>query len=148
MSFAKDIKATPLLEDALHAGLGALRAVDKAHVKKGGATRLLGSVDIDSALHDAEPNAARWDYLIGEQLGKQERLHWVEVHPASGTGNIGEIERKLAWLTNWMRSTTLVTYPKRIVWVASGKSSFNSRHPALKTLASRGLVYAGGQLTI
>ena len=148
MSFAMDIKATPHLEEALHAGLGALRAADKTHVKQGDTTRLLGSVDIDSALHDAEPNAARWDYLIGEQLGNQERLHWVEVHPASGMGNIGEIERKLAWLTHWMRGTTLVTYPKRIVWVASGKSSFNSRHPALKTLASRGLVYAGGQLSI
>ena len=148
MSFAKDVKATPHLEDALHAGLGALRGVDKAHITKGKATRLSGSVDIDSSLQAADPGGARWDYVIGEQRGQQEHLHWVEVHPASGTGNIGEMEKKLIWLAKWMRGTKLAAFPRRIVWVASGKSAFNSRHPDVKKLATRGLEYAGGQLTL
>ncbi|MSQ70034.1 MAG: hypothetical protein EXR27_01930 [Betaproteobacteria bacterium] len=111
-------------------------------------TKLLGSVNVDAALKVTQPDAARWDYVIGQKQGNADHLLWIEVHPAAGIGNIGELEAKLSWLSAWMRATPLAPYPRQIVWIASGRSAFNSRHPALRTLANRGLRFAGGYLTI
>ncbi|MCC6145261.1 MAG: hypothetical protein DPW12_10575 [Rhodocyclaceae bacterium] len=148
MSFADDIKSLPVLAGALCKGLSALRPADRRHITKRQSTRLAGSVDLDSALKAAEPAAPRWDYVIGELRQAGERLHWVEVHPANGTSHIGEMAKKLAWLHDWMRKTPLHGYERRIVWAASGRSAFNSRHPALKGLANQGLAFAGGRVTI
>jgi len=148
MSFSTDVKTTPHLEAAWHKGLRALSAADRAHMTVGASTKLLGSVNVDAVLEATQPNAARWDYVVGQKQGNTEHLHWIEVHPAAGTGNIGELEAKLSWLSAWMRATPLASYPRQIVWIASGRSAFNSRHPALRTLANRGLRFAGGHLTI
>lgn len=148
MSFSADVKATPHLEHSLKKGLGALTGADSAHITVGAAVKLLGSVNVDASLSVAQPNDARWDYLVGQKAGNKELLHWIEIHPASGTGNIGEMEAKLRWLAAWMKTTQLASYPKQIVWVASGKSAFNSRNPALRSLASRGLRFVGGHLTL
>ncbi len=148
MSFMDDVNATPNLKGTLRPGLQALSAANKAHVNLESETKLLGSVDVDTALKKTHPQAARWDYVVGKKQGESAHLHWIEVHPASSTGNIAEIEAKLVWLTGWMRGTPLLNYPRNVVWVASGKSVFNSRHPKLKALAARGLSFAGGHLTI
>lgn len=148
MSFATDVKATPHLEGALRKGLGAVLATDRTCVTVGTATRLLGSVAVDAALKAPQPNAARWDYLIGQNRSGGAFLYWIEVHPASSTGNIREMEAKLNWLAEWMRTTPLSSYPRQIAWIACGQSAFNSRHPALRSLANRGLRYAGGHLTV
>lgn len=148
MSFSADVKATPHLEGKCCKGLGALLPADRARVKVGTSTTLLGSVNVDAALQPIEPNAARWDYLVGQKQGHGEHLHCIEVHPAGSTGNIGEVEAKLDWLIGWMRTTPLVVYPKQIIWIASGKSSFNQRHPALRILANRGLRFVGSRLGI
>lgn len=148
MSFSSDVKATPYLEDALCKGLGALSDIDKARLTAGAATKLLGSVNVDAALQASQPNAARWDYVVGHKRGSKEQAHWIEVHSAASTGNIGEVAAKLDWLAKWMKTTPLAAYPKQIVWIASGKSAFNKRHPALRALASRGLRFAGSHLAL
>jgi hypothetical protein len=148
MSFSSSVKATPHLEHSLKKGLGALTAADSAHITVGAAVKLLGSINLDASLREAQPNDARWDYLVGQKAGSREQLHWIEIHPASGTGNIGEMEAKLRWLAAWMRTTPLASYPKQIVWIASGKSAFNSRNPGLRALASRGLRFVGGHLKL
>jgi hypothetical protein len=109
---------------------------------------LVGSVDVDSALAAVLPDAPRWDYLVGQRSGHEERVHWVEVHPASSTGNITEVEAKLTWLVGWLEGTPLARHRRTFVWVASGRSAFNSRSPALKGLANRGLRFAGGHLSL
>ena len=119
MSFSADVKATPHLEGALCKGLGALATIDRARMTVGAATKLLGSVNVDAALQVTQPNAARWDYVVGRKQGRKELLHWIEVHPASGTGNIVEMEAKLKWLAAWIGTTPLVSYPRQIVWIAS-----------------------------
>lgn len=148
MSFSADVKATPHLEHSLKKGLSALTGADSAHITVGAAVKLLGSVNVDASLREAQPNDARWDYLVGQKAGNKEQLHWIEIHPASGTGNIGEMEAKLRWLAAWMRTTPLASYPRQIVWIASGKSAFNSRHPLLRNLANRGLRFAGSHLAL
>jgi hypothetical protein len=148
MSFSGDVKATPHLERAFRTGLAALVAVDKARLTVAASNRLLGSANVDAALHATQPNAARWDYVVGQKRDKLEHLNWIEVHPASGTGNISEMEAKLKWLATWMKATPLGEYPREIVWIASGRSAFNSRDPALRRLANCGLRFAGGHLSI
>lgn len=147
MSFSADIKATPGLNRACK-GLGALSDTDKVRLTVGATTRLLGSVNVDAALQASQPNATRWDYVVGQKVGNKEHLHWIEVHPAASTGNINEVAAKLDWLAHWMKTTPLVAYPRQIVWIASGKSAFNQRHPSLRALANRGLRYAGSHWSL
>lgn len=152
MSFADDVETTPHLAGALKAGLGALRAQDREHVTVEKPRSLRGSVDVDAALRAAEPEAARWDFVIAQAAGqtgdRSETLHWVEFHSASGAGVVTEMEAKLRWLIGWMRGTSLWYYRRDIVWVASGEVALTSRDPRLKRLAMRGLRFAGGHLKI
>ena len=148
MTLVDDVNATPHLNGALCLGLGALRHADKLHVSKKKTSKLLGSVDIEKALKPTQPQAHTWDYLVGVQEGNVTRIHWIEIHPASSTGNIAEVTAKMSWLINWMEATPLAQYPRSVVWVASGKSVFNSRSPGLRKLASRGLKFAGSHLVL
>ena len=143
MALVDDVNATPHLDGALCRGLGALKQTDKSHLSKKRVSKLLGSIDIDKALKPSRPNEYIWDYLVGVNVGNKTHVHWIEIHPASSSGNIAEIASKMEWLVNWMKTTPLIKYPRSIVWVASGKSVFNSRSPALKKLANRGLKFAG-----
>lgn len=148
MSFAADVAATPNLGGTLCKGLGALEATDKTHITVGPSVKLTGSVNVDLALKPSQPNAARWDYVVGQKRGKAEHLHWIEVHPASGGGNIGEMQAKLNWLKSWMDPALLGAYPRQVVWIASGRSAFNSRSPEIRKLASQGLIFVGNHLTL
>ena len=152
MSFAVDVEATPHLAGTLRPGLGALRAQDREHVTVEQPRSLRGSVDVDGALRAVVPEAARWDFVIGQLVGRngdrREILHWVEFHSASGSGVVAEMEAKLRWLIGWMNDTPLRNYRREIVWVASGESAFTSRDPRLKRLAMLGLRFAGGHLKI
>lgn len=148
MSFAADVAATPHLADALRTGLGALEAADRTHITVGASVKLIGSVNVDLALKQSQANAPRWDYVVGQKHDHTEFLNWVEVHPASGGGSIGEIQAKLSWLKAWMGSTLLGAYPKQVVWVASGRSAFNNRSPEIRKLANQGLVFTGNHLSL
>ena len=131
-----------------HKGLGALKQVDVGHISSDRPRELLGSADVDAALAAALPHAHRWDYVVGTGTGKAVTAHWIEVHPASSTKNMTEVERKLVWLSTWLRGNPLAQYPKDVVWVASGKSTFNTRSPAIKALAARGCRFVGGHLQL
>ena len=140
--------AQALGSDALRKGLRAMRAADSTHVSALRPRELLGSANVDQALAEVMPNAARWDYLVGRSRGGHHQAHWIEIHPAGSDTNIGEVKRKLAWLTGWLRENPLAAYPRDIVWVASGKSAFNVRAPAVRALAARGCRFVGGHLQL
>lgn len=135
-------------ECAFHKGLGALKPIDAGHISTLRTRELAGSADVDAALAATLPNAHRWDYVVGKNIGKSLLAHWIEVHPASSTKNIAEVERKLAWLSGWLRGSPLGKYPKDVVWVASGKSSYNTRSPVIKALAAKGCRFVGGHLSL
>ena len=144
MTFASACEEVPALRGKCLPGLRALKAQDRQRVTKERQTRLTVSVDIDSALAPEQPNAARWDYGIGCRQDGDELVHWVEVHPASGGSKLTEMANKMMWLQAWLRDSGLGKFQKRIVWVASGSSSYNARHPRIKALAAKGLRFAGG----
>ena len=75
---------------------------------------------------------------------------WVEVHPADSGKNIREVGKKLDWLTNWLAGggQAMNYTPRRLVWVASGRSSFSNNDPKLRSLRQRGLEFASGHLEL
>lgn len=130
-------------------GLGGLKATDANHVSVSSPRSLLGSADVDASKKAADPNGARWDYLIGLKRGSQDHACWVEVHPAGGGNNVTEVANKLAWLRALLHAEpALAAYPRDVVWVASGRSAFNARSPQIKALASQGCRFAGGHLNL
>ncbi len=145
MSFKTDVTQV-LGADAFRKGLGALRQTDVAHVSAQRPREIKGSADVDASLAGALPNAARWDYVVGRIQGNIHQTHWIEVHPASASKNVHEIEKKLAWLMAWLRDKPLAKYPRDVVWIASGKSAFNARSPDIKALAAKGCRFVGGHL--
>lgn len=147
MSFKADV-VDALGEGTFHKGLGALKQVDAGHVDSARPRELVGSADVDAALTLILPNAHRWDYVVGKSGGDSVTAHWIEVHPASSTKNIAEVERKLAWLVQWLQGKPLGEYPKDVVWVASGRSAYNTRSPAIKALAAKGCRFVGGYLAL
>lgn len=59
------------------------------------------SVDLDAAFGAVEPNAAVWDAGIGlhrRDRAFEEIVVWIEPHPASSTGTVGQMLNKLDWL--------------------------------------------------
>ncbi|GAA4421894.1 hypothetical protein [Acidovorax lacteus] len=147
MSFKADVVGA-LGEGTFNKGLGALKQVDAVHVSSARPRELVGSADVDTALAATLPNAHRWDYVVGKSAGGSVTAHWIEVHPASSTKNIAEVERKLAWLAQWLQGNPLGKYPKDVVWVASGRSTYNTRSPAVKALAAKGCRFVGGHLAL
>lgn len=148
MSFQSDCESVPGLEGASRKGLRALNAQDAPHVRKSRLTRLTTSIDVDTALAAAQPNAARWDYGVGQRTGDHETVHWIEVHPASGGNSIAEMQVKLLWLRAWLQGKPLADYPRQVVWVASGRCAFNARDPKLKALSQLGLRFVGNHYAI
>lgn len=149
MSLRTDVSAA-LGSAAFQPGLSALKAGDRALVSVKTTRLVKGSADIDKALRGGQPNAPRWDYMVGHGPDNSVRITWIEVHPASGSKNASEIERKLEWLLEWLHhgGHTLEKYQRDVVWVASGKSAFTARDPGIKRLASRGCRFVGSHLTI
>ncbi len=147
MTFQADV-AQVLGAGAFRKGLQAMKAADSGHVSVMRPMELLGSANVDQSLAAALPNAARWDYLVGRSQRRHHLAHWIEIHPAGGDANVREVMKKLAWLTGWLRGNPLAAYPRDIVWVASGKSAFNVRAPAVRTLAARGCRFVGGHLRL
>jgi hypothetical protein len=93
MTFSEPVTKTPSIRNHLKPGLKALKGRDRDRI--GCESRLLrGSVDVDAALRDAFPNAARWDYAIGIKRNAHDSVVWLEVHPASSR-HIDDVLNKL-----------------------------------------------------
>lgn len=98
MSFVQAVCDTPDIAHCLQKGLQALGTSSaKIHVPQ--IKALEGSVDIDTCLKNKYPDAPRWDYAFGYQGS----VYYVEVHPASSTGEVETVIKKLAWLRTWRK---------------------------------------------
>lgn len=149
--FEAAVNATPKLRGALKPGLGALRAEDKPHIKPHDTRSLLGSVDVDKALKASQPNANRWDFVIGYEHGNRDEpvLYWIEIHTGSDS-EFKVVLRKFEWLLDWMKGDGkfLAAFEREIVWIASGATSFTAASRQRRIMAQKGLRYAGACLRI
>ena len=144
MTFKKAVESTPDVKDAWNPGLQALRASDRRRLLPTAPRDLTGSVDLDTTLRNAHPNAARWDYAIGYRLNSREMIYWVEVHPATD-GEISVVLNKFAWLTTWLSANAkqLNRFSREFVWISSSRASFTPLAPQAKRLASSGIRHVG-----
>jgi hypothetical protein len=125
------------LEDAFKAGI---RAMGGDRSKVTGGRGLAGSVNLDAALRVAQPNAARWDYLVGLMVdARHDRMFCIEVHPAD-VGEVDAILAKKKWLDETLAGTDLAKLPRRNYWIATPSGvHFNGNVPQLRRLASAGI---------
>jgi hypothetical protein len=109
---------------------------------------LTGSINVDEAMHDAHPQASRWDYGVGINKNN-ERVVWVEVHPASSS-HVRDMINKVRWLRGWLNSEAplLDALPRHFVWVASGKVSLPPTGPQLRQLAAAGIAPPRERVTV
>ncbi|MBF0178640.1 MAG: hypothetical protein HQM03_01300 [Magnetococcales bacterium] len=143
MPFQRDVNAVPELKGHYKSGLQALLKHDRQHITCNNPTSLSGSVNIDSALLPSQPNAARWDYLVGvgHAAGKEE-LIWIEIHPAAHIRNIDEVCNKSQWLDQWIKKTPFEkggTYEQQRIWIPTDKVIFTSRSKECKKLSEHGV---------
>jgi hypothetical protein len=153
VKFRQAIENTPHLANAWKAGLGALRARDKPHVKAEDTTKLSGSAYVDEELKRV-PNHAqahRWDYAIAyEHTNRQaECIYWVETHTAS-TSEVDVVLAKLRWLKQWLNeeASELSHFEREYIWVSSGATHYSLNAPQKKAFAQLGLRQCGGVLSI
>lgn len=152
MGFKSAVQQTESTRGAYCVGLQALRGPDRARVSVDDPQRLRGSIDLDLTLKAVAPNAARWDYGIAykKETNDPEFVFWVEVHPATGTGNLDEISRKIRWLKDWLTNDgwRIGGLRRQFIWIASGRSAFTATSPQLRALAEQGLRFCGRHLRI
>ena len=123
-------------------GLRALTNKHRARVKPG-EVQILGSVNIEQALHQRYPNKPIWDYAIGVQKGNKPYAIWVEVHPAN-TSNVSEVLSKLRWLKEWLSSRAtqlhaLTPLQKAYHWIATNEVGISLNSPQARQLAKAGM---------
>lgn len=151
MTFKDAVGQTPNLESSWRAGLGALRAEDKPHIKAEDTRRLCGSADVDTALQRKEPQANRWDFAIGYQHTNHndEFIYWVETHTGSDD-QIKVVLKKLLWLKTWLKASgkNLTPFACDFLWVSSGYTFFTKGSRQVKELAQKGIIYSGSRLSI
>lgn len=151
MKFEQAVRNCPALADAFQNGLRALKATEKHQVICARPRSLAGSVDVDSALRQQLPNAARWDYAIGIRCVQgKDKVVWIEIHPASSTGEVKSVLAKLNWLRSWLSENApdLRSLPAEFVWVATGTVAFPANSPQRRQLAAAGLQFAGSRYEI
>jgi len=97
MSFYKIIQSIPNIKDGYKKGLQALGTYS-VKVIPANARNCNGSIDLDDCLKKSEPQASRWDFV----LGYEEKSYFVEVHSASG--QVSKVIEKTMWLRSWLKN--------------------------------------------
>lgn len=147
MSFKGDVVKIRSLNGRFYPGLRALRKNAEYIVLKDECShRLMGSIDLDTAYEDSDPDGARWDYGVGIQSGTSDAIDWIEIHPAS-TSEIDKVLKKLAWLKNWFNEDgkSLKRYTRHYIWISSGKTRLLPTAQKKKSMAQQGLMHKGNR---
>jgi hypothetical protein len=98
------------VKNAGHSASTGKQAVQGSHrslIATAKGVQLLASWDMDHAYRLHESQSPRWDYALAVQSDR-ECLYWVEVHPASSTGQVDEMLAKFAWLKTKLSQKSLV----------------------------------------
>ena len=147
------VRQTPDVADALQPGIQALSSAHRGRVRPRNTRLLRGSINLDGALRAAQPNATRWDYGVGlPGNGDNDKAIWIEFHPASSS-HVDEVIRKCKWLRSWLSSRApeldrLTPKSGAFKWVATGSVALQKGSPQFRRVASAGIDFCGGHLSI
>jgi hypothetical protein len=136
----RQLRRWDAVRSAVQVGLGALRRRDRGLVDGSRAYRC--SVNLDEARKVAEPNASRWDYVLGTAA----RGIAMEVHPAKASEVDSVIAKKL-----WAEARLFANCELRVsrwCWVRPPGSplQFTSLSPAARRLAKNGIRFPSSRL--
>lgn len=143
-TFRGAIARIPTLADKVAPGLRALRNRDRGAIEIDDPRKLVGSVDLDSALVTIFPGDSRWDYCIGiRKSAKSDRVVWIEVHPANSI-SVKDLVRKANWLFSWLRGAgkplaSLDTGAPELRWIPTGPVAFRRGSRQHTLLAQAGV---------
>lgn len=144
MTFEEAVNATAALAGRYRRGLQGIKNVDRNRIRTSRPRRLKGSVDLDKALRPQRPNAPIWDYCIGLRNDRNnDRVVWLEVHPASSPHAVHEVLRKLGWLRDWLpaEAPALRQIEACFVWLATASVAFTANSPQRRRIAQSGILF-------
>lgn len=132
------------------AGLNAVQGTYRSSISASTGAVFSGSVDMDQHFLVSEPHANRWDYGAGVNKGDTEMAFWIEPHPASSTGEVDVMLRKLVWLKGKLGQTPYAQLRARTDhaatsgyvpyrWLASGSIRIRAGSAEALRLAKAGL---------
>ena len=134
------LRSCRAISEAVRPGLRGLASRHRSLVTDG--QRFSCSVDLDDARRLAEPEASRWDYILGLDVDA-----WgMEVHPAKASEVDGVI-RKKHWAVELL-STNCALAVSRWHWVRPRGSplQFTQRSPEARRLAKHGIQFPAPRL--
>jgi hypothetical protein len=146
MRFQEAVASSNDVRDSYRPGLQALLERDRNRLTFKNTRKITGSLNLDAAVAQLCPNAARWDYGIGiKKTETTDKAIWVEVHPADAH-QVQKMIEKRAWLRNWLENRApdlmaLTQGDSPYVWVASSGVSFQQTSPQAKRLALEGITF-------
>lgn len=153
MRFQDAVANTNDVRDCYEPGLQALSERDRNRLSCQIPRKISGSLNLDTAVAQLYPNAARWDYGIGiKKTEAKDEAIWVEVHPADAN-QVQRIIDKVVWLKNWLNNSApslrvITRNDSPYVWVASGRVTFQKNSPQTKRLALAGIMFPQGHYRI
>lgn len=111
-----------VLKGACKPGIRAVKRGDRDCIECKDTRKLCGSIDLDEWLRSRYSQQPRWDYCICYD----ERVYFIEVHPAGGGQKVKEVLAKKAWTRKWLKNEAAPILDREAprqawVWVASGK---------------------------
>ncbi len=115
----KNINANAVLNRCAKEGLQAINGSERAKFKIKDTKKLKKSINIDSCLKNAYPNANRWDYLV--VVDDIIEGYFVEIHPAN-TSEVKAMIAKKSWLQKEIINNHFKSVDKskfKIVWIAT-----------------------------
>jgi len=151
---------SPFSEDAeqtfgkgwCRAGLGGVEGKDRGRIKAKDTRRILGSVNINERYEKEEPDASRWDCVVGYLSAPAPRAYFIEFHPANQE-DIKEVKKKKEWLDGKLTSSAFADDSRWTVsfhWVVSSDKKREGKAPvrftkdyALRELKGTGIKFEG-----
>ncbi len=146
MSFLRAVEASPTLRGKCAEGLGALGA-NRSRVNATNPRSILGSVNVEAAQREIDPQGHTWDYGIGLAADQNEIVIWVEVHSADAS-HIQIIIDKLESLRRFLAeyAAQLRRFPTRYVWLATRGVGISAASRERRRLNDRGIVLRSKRL--
>jgi hypothetical protein len=141
MTIREIISKSEILKSSFCKGLHALEGKHKRLVRTKTPGAVIGSANIDAAASESEPNANRWDYLIGVKKQRENAI-FVEVHRAV-TSEVDTVLRKLRWLDDFVNrelpGLRRGSFEEEYYWVATKGVHIPHRTSQYRRLALQGL---------
>lgn len=134
------LESCTMVSSSLQKGLGALGRQHARLVRNG--SRFVCSLDLDDARRRAEPEASRWDYVLGsrhESVG-------MEVHAAKAS-EVDVVIRKKQWAETLLKEECGLTVD-RWCWIRSpgSRHQLTSLSPQARRLAKSGIGFPKAEL--